>query len=268
MVFSFAFHLRFPCSSYRRAERPPNRHQREKSRRKILRVDAASDCGGCSESTAPSCSPPSPPENPDRRSHCEAATSVRSIRILSPGTRFVLQVRRHESRQPEELLMSQETRSPSLVVRFLDSFLQERNIKWVLVVGMSICSAPRSCSSPRTGTTTTLLWLGDLIVLGYSVSIHAAGQWTYHRLGLRRTGTVLQGLTVLLIPVLFLAIHWLPDRGLVESPPPLLQGLLFAATAAFAIPAAARSFRSFSARRSRCFSSAIFSWRCPERCCR
>ena len=37
------------------------------------------------------------------RSHCEAATSARSIEIRSPGTRFVLQVRRHdESRQPEE----------------------------------------------------------------------------------------------------------------------------------------------------------------------
>jgi hypothetical protein len=137
-----------------------------------------------------------------------------------------------------------ETRSPSLVVRFLDSFLQERNIKWVLAVGMSILLGSSLLLVTTHWDTYTLLWQ-SLIVLGYSVAIHAAGQWTYHRLGLRRTGTVLQGLTVLLIPVLFLAIHWLPEIDAAESPPGYLQWLLFAATAAFSIPAARRIFAHF-----------------------
>ena len=137
--------------------------------------------------------------------------------------------------------MSQETRSPSLVVRFLDSFLQERNIKWVLAVGMSILLGSSLLLVTTHWDNYTLLWQ-NLIVLGYSAAIHAAGQWTYHRLGLRKTGTVLQGLTVLLIPVLFLAIHWLPEVAAAESPPGYLQWLLFAATAAFSIPAARRIF--------------------------
>ena len=148
--------------------------------------------------------------------------------------------------------MCPETRPPSPVVRFLDSFLQERNIKWVLAVGMSILLGSSLLLVTTHWDSYTLLWQ-TLIVLGYSIAIHAAGQWTYHRLGLRRTGLFLQGLTVLLIPVLFLAIRWLPQYSDAVRPPDYVQGLLFAATAAFAIPA---SSRSSYARRSRPFSSA------------
>ncbi|HEX3315621.1 MAG TPA: hypothetical protein VHR72_12050, partial [Gemmataceae bacterium] len=140
--------------------------------------------------------------------------------------------------------MCPETRPPSPIVRFLDSFLQERNIKWVLAVGMSILLGSSLLLVTTHWDSYTLLWQ-TLIVLGYSVAIHASGQWTYHRLGLRRTGLFLQGLTVLLIPILFLAVRWLPEHAADESPPGYLQWVLFAATAAFAIPAARRVFAFF-----------------------
>src|SRR3982750_2619553 len=95
---------------------------------------------------------------------------------------------------------------PSVIVRFLDSFLQERNIKWLLAVGMAILLGSSLLLVTTHWDEYTPPWQ-NLIVLAYSAAIHFAGQWSYHRLGLRRTGTVLQGLTVLLIPILFLVIH-------------------------------------------------------------
>ena len=47
-----------------------------------------------------------------------------------------------------------------------------------------------------------------LILLGYTALIFAGGEVSYWRLGLHRTGTVLQALTVLLLPITFLALHW------------------------------------------------------------
>ncbi len=137
--------------------------------------------------------------------------------------------------------MSSQPQSPSLVVRFLDSFLQERNIKWILAVGMAILLGSSLLLVNSNWDRYTPLWQ-DLIVLGYSAAIHAAGQWTYHRLGLRRTGTVLQGLTVALIPILFRVIHWMPEDvpGLWDG-----QAALFLATAAFGSLAARRIFAFF-----------------------
>ena len=47
-----------------------------------------------------------------------------------------------------------------------------------------------------------------LILLGYSAAVFALSEFSYHRLCLRKTGTVLMALTVLLIPLSFLALHW------------------------------------------------------------
>src|SRR5436190_21287384 len=102
--------------------------------------------------------------------------------------------------------MSSPPQAPSLIVRFLDSFLQERNIKWVLAFGMLILLGSSLLLVTTHWNDYAPLWQ-NLIVLGYSAGIYAAGEWSYHRLGLRRTGTVLLGLTVLLIPILFLVIR-------------------------------------------------------------
>src|SRR5262245_15237359 len=133
---------------------------------------------------------------------------------------------------------SRSSDSPSLLVRFLDAFLQERNIKWVLAVGMLILLASSLLLVTTHWETYTPLWK-YLVLLGYTAAIHAGGKWTYHRLGLRRTGAVLQGLIVLLIPILFMAIRWVPQ----ESPADALTHLgLLALTLAVSATAAWQIF--------------------------
>ena len=51
-----------------------------------------------------------------------------------------------------------------------------------------------------------------LILLAYTGGVFALGEFGDHRMGLRKTGTVLTSLTVLLIPIRFLSLHWIqPD---------------------------------------------------------
>lgn len=130
---------------------------------------------------------------------------------------------------------------PSLLARFLDSFLQEKNIKWMLGVGMLILLG--SSLLP-----VTMHW-GELppfwkncVFLTYTTFVFGAGQWTYHRLALRRTGTVLQGLTVLLVPILFLVLHWVPHDSFGLTG---LHLLLVAGTLVFSTVAARQIFNHF-----------------------
>jgi hypothetical protein len=84
----------------------------------------------------------------------------------------------------------------------LDAFFQEDNIKWLLGLGVCILLG----SSLRL---VTLHWQENtpvwkyLILLAYTGGVFALGEFGYHRLGLRKTGTVLTSLTVLLIPISF-----------------------------------------------------------------
>ncbi len=99
----------------------------------------------------------------------------------------------------------------STPLRLLDAFFQEDNIKWLLGLGVCILLG----SSLRL---VTLHWQEYtpvrryLILLADTGGVFAIGEFGDHRMGLRKTGTVLTSLTVLLIPVRFLALHWIqPD---------------------------------------------------------
>lgn len=92
------------------------------------------------------------------------------------------------------------------LVRFLDSFLQERNIKWMLGIGMLIVFGSSVMLVTSRWDTYTPVWK-HLILLTYTVAVYLTGEAGYWRLGLRRTGTVLWSLTVLLLPINFLALH-------------------------------------------------------------
>ena len=95
----------------------------------------------------------------------------------------------------------------SFVVVFFDRFLQEQNIKWILVTGVLILLA----SSIKLVDT---LWddstasVKQLILLGYAAGFFGLSQAAYWRLALRKTGTVLMTLTVLLVPIAFVGLHW------------------------------------------------------------
>src|SRR5690242_9760339 len=98
--------------------------------------------------------------------------------------------------------MSADIDKKPVLLRFFDSFLQERNIKWLLTIGMLILLA----SSVMLVTTHwdnagyTPVWK-YLTLLGYAAGIFAASKWAYFRACLRKTGTGLMALTVLLAPL-------------------------------------------------------------------
>lgn len=100
---------------------------------------------------------------------------------------------------------SSEQRSP--IVRFFETFFQEQNIKWMLGVGMMILIGSSLMLVTSHWDAYTPLWK-SVILLGYTLGVHVAGQVSYHSLALRKTGTVLMALTVLLIPLGFHALRW------------------------------------------------------------
>ncbi len=154
--------------------------------------------------------------------------------------------------------MSAPTQPSSPIVQFFDNFLQEKNIKWLLAIGVAILL----------GSSVMLVnshWnsLGEawkyLILVGYVGAIHAAAQWSFHSMGLRKTGTVLMGLTVLLIPLTFICWHlfvmgnWLePGLGATSRP---VAFLLLLINIVFAGLAADRIFSHFLQGRQTTFST-------------
>ena len=103
--------------------------------------------------------------------------------------------------------MSCDLNDRSFLVRFFDSFLQERNIKWMLGLGTLILFG---CSVKLISThwnETSAAWK-HVILLAYTTAIFITANQCFWRLALRTTGTVLMALTVLLLPITFLAWQW------------------------------------------------------------
>ena len=121
-------------------------------------------------------------------------------------------------------------------LRLLDRFLQERNIRWLLAAGAVILLASSLMLISNHWGAYTPTWQ-YLIMLAYTGLIHIAAGWTATRLSLPRTAVALRALTVLLIPVLFLALAWLTLSG-----EPLLAWPLLALTTVLALPIARQHF--------------------------
>ncbi|TWT46368.1 hypothetical protein KOR42_43450 [Thalassoglobus neptunius] len=133
------------------------------------------------------------------------------------------------------------------VVRFLDSFLQEGNIKWLLGVGTLILFSSSAMLVTSHWDSYPPLWK-YAVLLAYTVGIHLCGQLAYHRLSLRKTGTGLMALTTLLIPLNFVAYRWVqPDQMLTIHGVLAQSGLLFllAGNCLFSLFAAQRIFTHF-----------------------
>ncbi len=101
-----------------------------------------------------------------------------------------------------------QNRSESPLVKFLDSFLQEKNIKWVLTAGMMILLGSSLMMVTRGWDELDAAWQ-YVVIIGYTATIFGAGHWSFHKLGLRKTGTGLLALSVLLIPLSFVAWYWI-----------------------------------------------------------
>jgi hypothetical protein len=105
-------------------------------------------------------------------------------------------------------LSSREETSPSWAEAFFNSFFQEKNIKWMLVVGAAIVFG----SSLMLVTKAWPEWsiaLKYLTIVGYTSVIFCAAEISRRRLNLPATYHVLQALTLLLLPVCFLSLTWL-----------------------------------------------------------
>jgi hypothetical protein len=120
-------------------------------------------------------------------------------------------------------------------VAFLDSFLQEKNIKWVLTAGMMILLGSSLMMVTRGWNELDATWQ-YLVIIGYTATIFGAGNWSYHKLGLRKTGTGLLALSVLLIPLSFVAWFWIWNASTSLTSGGMAVGLLLlnAVVAAYA----------------------------------
>jgi hypothetical protein len=91
--------------------------------------------------------------------------------------------------------------------RFLDSFFQPANIKWMLIIGSALVLG----SSLMLVTNNWSAWSGAvkyLAMLGYTAAIYIFAEIADRRLGLKSTGNVLRALCILLMPVLMFGLSW------------------------------------------------------------
>jgi len=144
----------------------------------------------------------------------------------------------------------------SALERFFDNFLQESNIKWLLMIGMAIVTG---CSLMLVtqkwgGLPVTLKYL---TILGYTAATYAIAELCQWRLGLRATSQVLRLLTVALIPIGFLALSALTsDSSAIQWGSSLYTLLLMVPAIAFMGYAADRIFQHWFHGRQRTFLAA------------
>lgn len=140
--------------------------------------------------------------------------------------------------------MSQETEDRSVLIRFIDSFFEERNIKWMLGIGMMILFGSSVMLVTSHWETYAPVWK-HAILLAYTAAIFGTAGICHEWLSLRRTGTVLKALTVLLMPMNFLAMHRIwgtSGGGLLTFG---MESVLFGLTCGLSGFASLRIFRDF-----------------------
>ncbi|MCP4679781.1 MAG: hypothetical protein GY854_30680 [Deltaproteobacteria bacterium] len=134
-----------------------------------------------------------------------------------------------------------ERESQTLLVRFLDAFLNENNIKWILGAGILIVLGSSAMLVASHWDSYTPLWKYSVMFV-YTAAIYGMGRVAYLYLGLRTTGNALMALTVLLLPVLYVAMHFVQGAGFWLSIP---SAVFMMITVAFTYMAAGQIFKHF-----------------------
>lgn len=97
---------------------------------------------------------------------------------------------------------------------FLERFLEERSIKWMLGLGMLVLLGSSLKFVTAHWETYSPFWK-YLVLIAYTAVMYGSAELGLHRLMLKRTGTGLLALTLSLLPLTFLALRWvapgLPD---------------------------------------------------------
>lgn len=155
---------------------------------------------------------------------------------------------------PNDAVPTSSEDSRTMVERFLSSFFQEQNIRWMLMAGAAIVFG----SSLMLVTRAWPAWenfpaLKFLTILGYTVTTWGAAEAGRRRLGLHATSTVLQLLTLSLLPVCYLSIHWLSAGRGVQNLEAI--GLLIPATAFLWVASAKIFDHLLQGRQSTCLNS-------------
>ena len=114
------------------------------------------------------------------------------------------------------IVEERDSQQGSLIESIVDSFFQEKNIKWMLVVGAAIVFGSSLMLVTKAWPDWTIS-LKFLTILGYTSVIFCGAEISRRRLGLRSTGIVLQTLTLLLLPVCFLSLIWLSSGTAVQD---------------------------------------------------
>ncbi len=110
--------------------------------------------------------------------------------------------------------MSSAPESTTPLPSFLERFLEERSIKWMLGLGMLVLLGSSLKFVTAHWETYSPFWK-YLVLIAYTAVMYGMAEVGLHRLMLRRTGTGLLALTLCLLPLTFLALRWvapgLPD---------------------------------------------------------
>ncbi len=144
------------------------------------------------------------------------------------------------------------------LLRFFDTFLQEQNIRWMLCIGLMILLGSSLMLVSSNWENYSIGWR-LLVLLGYTAGVHGLGQLTYHSLGLKKTGTGLMALTVLLLPLSFHGLRWVHPDGVLSAATLLDHVVLWGslvAELAVCVLAATRIFGHFLRRQQPTFVAA------------
>jgi hypothetical protein len=147
--------------------------------------------------------------------------------------------------QPDGLSEHMEVTQPRnqpLIEKFFDSFLNEKNIRWLLVIGAAIVfvSSLMLVVQRWSEWPTTIQFL---TILGYTATLFGLGEFGAARLGLKSTGRALRVLTLLLLPLACLSLSFLSTGLVGHRLDSYVQGLsLLVPTAGLLWIAAKRSF--------------------------
>ena len=111
--------------------------------------------------------------------------------------------------------MSSTPDSTTPLPTFLERFLEERSIKWMLGLGMLVLLGSSLKFVTAHWDTYSPFWK-YLVLIAYTAVVYGLAEIGLHRLMLKRTGTGLLALTLCLLPLTFLALRWvapeLPDN--------------------------------------------------------
>ncbi len=113
--------------------------------------------------------------------------------------------------------------SPSWLESFVQNFFQEKNIKWMLIIGAAIVFGSSLMLVNKALVLVNQAWpewwqaVTYLTIIGYTGLIFCTAELSRRRLKLLATGVVLQALTLLLLPVCFFSLTWLSAGTAVQG---------------------------------------------------